>query len=280
MRLQEKVAIVTGAGRGIGRATALRFAEEGATVVVADIELSTAQAVADEINGGRRVGAVETLAEVAATNGHSAAHSAAGALLAERVSDARALAVQVNVTDGESVRAMVAAALDAFGQVDVLVNNAGIVRDGQLYKMDEAQFDAVIDVNLKGVYNCTRAVVEHMRERGTGVILNAASIVATYGNFGQTNYVATKAGVIGMTKVWARELGRKGVRVNAVAPGFIRTRMTAGIPDPVMEKLIERVPLNRLGEPEEIANAYLWLASDEASYVSGHVLAVDGGAVI
>ena len=276
MRLQEKVAIITGAGRGIGRATALRFAEEGARVVVADIELSTVQAVANEINGGQQVEAVETLVERISTNGQSMG----GATLVEVADNVKALAVQVDVTDSTSVQAMVAAALEAFGQVDVLVNNAGIVRDGQLYKMDEAQFDAVIDVNLKGVYNCSRAVVEHMRERQSGVILNAASIVATYGNFGQTNYVATKAGVIGMTKVWARELGRKGVRVNAVAPGFIRTRMTEGIPDLVMEKLLERVPMNRLGEPGEIANAYLWLASDEASYVSGHVLAVDGAAVI
>jgi 3-oxoacyl-[acyl-carrier protein] reductase len=175
---------------------------------------------------------------------------------------------------------MVEAALDRYGRVDIIVNNAGIVRDARVVKMTEDQFDAVIDVNLKGVYNCTRAVVEHMSERGTGVILSTASIVATYGNFGQTNYVAAKAGVVGMTKVWARELGRKGIRVNAVAPGFIRTRMTDGIPDKVMDTIEQRIPLGYRGDPEDIANAFLWLASDEARYVTGHTLAVDGGAVI
>jgi 3-oxoacyl-[acyl-carrier protein] reductase len=194
--------------------------------------------------------------------------------------DGAALAVQVDVTDRASVQAMIEAAVARFGRIDILVNNAGITRDAQLVKMSAEAFDQVVDVNLKGVFHCTQAVAPRMIEQGSGVILNASSVVATYGNFGQSNYVATKAGVVGLTKVWARELGRKGVRVNAVAPGFIRTRMTEGIPDKVMDKLTERIPLHRLGDPEEIANAYLWLASDEASYVTGHTLAVDGGAVI
>jgi 3-oxoacyl-[acyl-carrier protein] reductase len=246
VRLENKVAIITGGGRGIGRATALRFAEEGAAVVVVDIE----QAVVDEV-----------AEEIAATA-------------------AKALALQVNVTDRESVDAMVKAVMAEYGRIDILVNNAGITRDAQLKKMTSEEFGQVIDVNLKGVFNCAQAVTPIMLDQGSGVILNASSVVAANGNFGQTNYVATKAGVIGMTKVWARELGRKGIRVNAVAPGFINTRMTDTIPDKVIDKLLERVPMNRLGEPEEIANAYLFLASDEASYINGHVLAVDGGAVL
>lgn len=246
MRLENKVAIITGAGRGIGRATALRFAEEGAHVVVADIDLDVVQEVVDEIT------------------------TAGG----------DALAVQVNVADRDSVDEMVATTMDRYGRIDILVNNAGITRDAQMRKMSEENFDMVIDVNLKGVFNCTQAVTPIMLEQGSGVILNASSVVAANGNFGQTNYVASKAGVTGMTKVWARELGRKGIRVNAVSPGFINTRMTEGIPDKVMDKLLERIASYRMGEPEEIANAYLWLASDESSYVNGHILAVDGGTVL
>jgi len=245
MRLENKVAIITGAAQGIGRATALRFAKEGARVVVADIELETARNAVQEIT------------------------AASGT----------AIAVEVNVTDRDSVDKMVQTALATYGRIDILVNNAGILRDAQLRKMTEEDFDAVINVNLKGVFNCTQAVSPIMVKQGSGVILNASSVVAAYGNFGQTNYVAAKAGVVGMTKVWARELGRKGIRVNAVAPGIIRTRMTEGIPDKIMEKLLERIASNRLGEPEEVANAYLWLASNEASYVNGHILAVDGGTV-
>ncbi|MEZ4582844.1 MAG: glucose 1-dehydrogenase [Caldilineaceae bacterium] len=274
MRLHDKVAIITGAGRGIGRATALRFAEEGARVVCADLDLAFVTEVADEINARacRRQWPGRHAAE-----GTSAEGNGVKPVLTPT---AYALPVRVNVADAASCRAMVAAALERYGRVDIMVNNAGIVRDARIVKMTEDEFDSVIDVNLKGVYNCTRAVAEHMSERGTGVILSTASIVATYGNFGQTNYVAAKAGVVGMTKVWARELGRKGIRVNAVAPGFIRTRMTEGIPDKVMDAIEQRIPLGYRGEPEDIANAFLWLASDEARYVSGHVLAVDGGAVI
>ncbi|MCB0129541.1 MAG: SDR family oxidoreductase [Caldilineaceae bacterium] len=279
MRLKDKVAIVTGAGRGIGRATALLFAKEGANVVVADLDLDVVTTVADEINGlvVATNGQVHTTSEHP-INGHSnGGHATADASVTTLP---RALAVQVNVADGASCQAMAQAALDCYGRVDIIVNNAGIVRDAQLVKMQEDQFDAVIDVNLKGVYNCAQAVAPQMIQQGSGVILSTASIVAAYGNFGQTNYVASKAGVVGMTKVWARELGRKGIRVNAVAPGFIRTRMTDGIPDKVMESIEQRIPLGYRGEPEDIANAYLWLASDEARYVNGHILAVDGGAVI
>ncbi|MBE7468596.1 MAG: 3-oxoacyl-ACP reductase [Anaerolineae bacterium] len=247
MRLKDKVAIITGAGRGIGRATALRFAEEGARVVVADVDLDEAQGVADEI----------------------------------AAKDGRAVAVKVNVTDRASINAMVQTVLDHFGgRIDVLINNAGTIRDSQLVKMTEENFDLVININLKGVFNCTQAVVPTMIAQGSGVILSTSSLVAPYGNYGQTNYVASKAGVVGMTKVWARELGRKGIRVNAVAPGFIETRLTAGIPDKVVEKLVERISLGHFGQPVDIANAYVWLASDEARYVSGHVLAVDGGATL
>jgi len=247
MRLKDKVAIITGAGRGIGRATALRFAEEGARVVVADVDLDEAQSVADEI----------------------------------AAKDGRAVAVKVNVTDRASINAMVQTVLDHFGgRIDVLINNAGTIRDSQLVKMTEENFDLVININLKGVFNCTQAVVPTMIAQGSGVILSTSSLVAPYGNYGQTNYVASKAGVVGMTKVWARELGRKGIRVNAVAPGFIETRLTAGIPDKVVEKLVERISLGHFGQPVDIANAYVWLASDEARYVSGHVLAVDGGATL
>lgn len=246
MRLEKKVAIITGGGHGIGRATALRFAAEGASTVVADVDMAAATAVAEAIHE----------------------------------QDGQAIAIQVDVTQRESVDEMVQNTLSRFGRVDVLVNNAGITQDAQLRKMSEDAFDRVVDVNLKGVFNCTQAVVPAMLEQGSGVILNASSVVAANGNFGQTNYVATKAGVAGMTKVWARELGRKGIRVNAVAPGFIRTRMTEAIPEKVMDNLRTRIAMARMGEAEEVANAYLWLASDEASYVNGHVLAVDGGTVL
>jgi len=272
MRLKDKVAIITGAGRGIGRATALRFAEEGALVVAADIDADSTKEVANEINfNGKKPEVTES---VMAKNGGSKELDTA---VAEAV---QAIAVKVDVTNQESVKEMVQQTLDTFGRIDVLINNAGIVRDAQLTKMTEEMFDLVIDINLKGVFNCTQMVVPSMIEQGKGVILSTASVVAPYGNYGQTNYVASKAGVVGMTKVWARELGRKGIRVNAVAPGFINTRLTAGIPDKVVEKLLQRVPLGRFGEPEDIANAFLWLASDEASYVTGHVFAVDGGTVI
>jgi len=246
MRLKGKIAIVTGATGGIGMATARKFAGEGAAVVVADLD----RARVDE----------------------------AAASLAE--AGARAIGVRVDVTDRASVDAMVAATLDAFGRIDCLVNNAGITQDARLVKMSEEQFDRVIDVNLKGVFLCTQAVADPMIRRGSGVILNASSVVGLYGNFGQTNYAATKAGVIAFTKTWARELGPKGVRAIAVCPGFVRTSILASIPPAVMQKTIDKVPLRRLGEPEEIANVYAFLASDEAAYVNGAVIEVSGGIML
>lgn len=246
MRLQDKVAIITGSARGIGRATALAFADQGAQVVVCDLD----------VTGGE-----QTAADIRAGSG-------------------RAIFVQVNVTERASVDALVSAAVARFGRIDVLVNNAGVIRDRSLLKMTEQDFDFVINVNLKGVFNCTQAVAPLMVAQGSGAIINASSVVGVYGNYGQTNYVASKAGVIGMTKVWARELGPKGVRVNAVAPGFISTEMLAGIPDKVLEDLKAKIALRQLGRPEDIANAYVFLASDEAAYITGHVLHVDGGAAI
>ncbi|MCB0154419.1 MAG: SDR family oxidoreductase [Anaerolineae bacterium] len=275
MRLKNKVAIITGAGRGIGRATALRFAEEGAMVVLADIDFEIARAVADEINlaNNQDNGRVETMH---LGNGGSKPHVEPVATLAMQ----QALPFQVDVTDQSSVAKMVETTVEYFGRIDILINNAGIVRDAQLVNMTEEVFDLVIDINLKGVYNCAHAVAPVMINQGSGVILSTASVVAPYGNFGQTNYVASKAGLVGMTKVWARELGRKGIRANTVAPGFIKTRLTEGIPDKVIDKIKQRIPLGHLGEPEDVANAFVWLASDEARYVTGHSFAVDGGAVI
>jgi len=242
-RLEGKVSIITGAAQGIGLATALKFAREGATVVVCDIRQSSVD---------------EAVAQC----------QAEGATAAGFVMD---------VTQREMVDAVVARVKERFGRIDVLVNNAGITQDARLQKMTLEQFDKVIDVNLRGVFHCAQAVADTMVAQGSGVILNASSVVGIYGNFGQTNYAATKFGVIGFTKTWSRELGPKGVRVNAVAPGFIQTPILGTIPEKVIQEMEHRVPLRRLGRPEEIANAYAFLASDEASYVNGAMLEVSGG---
>ncbi len=252
MNMKDKVVLVTGGAAGIGRATALRFAEEGAQVVICDVNEAAGH---------------ETLKSL---GGDAAFH-------------------KVNVADHQEVHAWVDGVVAKHGRIDVIVNNAGVLRDGQMVKfkdgqlvgqMPEADFDLVIAVNLKGVFNCAQAVAPVMiRQRG-GVILNASSVVGLDGNFGQSNYVATKSGVIGMTKVWARELGKYNIRVNAVAPGFIATDMVASMPEKVLDGMKSRTPLGRLGQPRDIANAYLFLASDEASFITGEVLRVDGGIVV
>jgi 3-oxoacyl-[acyl-carrier protein] reductase len=246
MRLAGKVSIITGAARGIGQATALKFAREGARVVVCDLD---------------QAGVDETLTAV-------------------RELGAEAQGFIVDVTNRVSIQNMVDGVMRIYGRIDVLVNNAGVVQDAMLTKMSEIQFDQVIDVNLKGTWNCTKAVADIMVQQKSGVILNASSIVGIYGNFGQTNYAASKFGVIGMVKTWARELGRKGVRANAVCPGFVETTILNSIPEKVLNALRERVPLGRLAKPEEIANTYAFLASDEASYINGAVIEVSGGATI
>jgi 3-oxoacyl-[acyl-carrier protein] reductase len=243
MRLNGKVAIVTGAGQGIGAATALKFAREGATVAVCDVNADAVKAV---------VGACEALGT-------------------------EAVGFVVNIADREAVHEMVGQVLERFGRIDVLVNNAGITRDARLQKMTLEQFEAVIDVNLRGVFHTTQAVIDCMVEQQAGVILNASSVVGIYGNYGQTNYAASKFGVIGFTKTWSREFGPKGIRVNAVAPGFIDTPILSTIPDEMLEKMRSQVPLRRLGQPEEIANVYAFLASDEASYINGAVIEASGG---
>jgi 3-oxoacyl-[acyl-carrier protein] reductase len=245
MRLKDRVAFVTGAGQGIGRASALTFAREGARVVVTDINQAAAEATA--------------------------------AAIVER--DGAALALPIDVSQAASVEDAVARAVGWGGTIDVLLNNAGITRDARMLKMTEQQWDAVIDVNLKGVWLCTRAVAPHMLAAGRGSIINVSSIVGLYGNFGQTNYAATKAGVIAMTKTWARELGPSGIRVNAVTPGFIVTEMVGTIPEKVIQTVAERTPLRRLGRPEELASVYLFLASDDSSFVTGTVIQADGGLV-
>jgi len=247
MRLQDKVAIITGAGRGIGQATALKFAREGAKVVVCDL---SPEWIDDTVKQCKETGKGD------------------------------AMGYPADVRDAAALDALVKAVVEKWGRIDCLVNNAGIVKDAQLKNMTEEQFDAVIEINLKGVYNCTKAVVATMLAQGSGVILNASSVVGIYGNFGQTNYAATKFGVIGMMKTWAKELGRKGVRANAVCPGFIATDILKSMPERVLSAIEDKIPLGRLGKPEEIANVFAFLASDEASYMNGAVIEVSGGVVL
>ncbi len=252
MRLKDKVCLITGGAAGIGKATALKFAQEDAKVVVCDVS----QEAGDE--------------------------------LLKLLGDEASFYV-VNVADRDAVQEWIDATRQKYGRIDVLVNNAGVTRDSQLVKYKEGQivsqmsqeaWDFVIDVNLKGVFNCAQAVIPSMIDQGGGVIINSSSVVGLYGNFGQTNYVASKAGVIGMTKVWARELGKYKIRVNAVAPGFVLTEMVKKMPEKVLANMQEHTPIGRLGEPEDIANAFLWLASDEASFVHGTTISVDGGIVL
>jgi len=245
MRLENKVAVITGAGSGIGKETSLLFAKEGAKVVVADMNERAGEETVEEI---KKYG--------------------------------EGFFVKLDVSNREQAKQMVKITLEKYGKIDVLINNAGIVQDAFLSKMTEEQWDKVINVNLKGVFNCSQAVVEVMMNQGNGVIINTSSIVGLNGNVGQVNYAATKAGLIGMTKTLAKELGKKGIRVNAVAPGFIATPMTSNVPEKILEMMKEKTPLRRLGEPRDIANAYLYLASDEANFVNGAVLCVDGGLVI
>lgn len=246
MRLKGKVAVVTGSTSGIGKASIVRFAEEGAKVVVWGRTNEEVDAVLDEL----------------------------------KAKGAEALGVVADVVDSAAVNEAMSKIKEHFGAIDILVNNAGITADAQLVKMTEEQFDNVIAVNLKGVYNCGQAAAKLMAEQNSGVIINVSSVVGVYGNFGQTNYAATKFGVIGMTKTWAKELGRKGIRVNAVAPGFIVTEMTAKMPEKVLDTMKGKSPLGTLGDTSDIANAFLYLASDEAKFVTGTVLSVDGGVVL
>ena len=239
--LENKIAIITGAGRGIGKATAHQYSQEGATVIIAEFDEQSGQETANSIGG----------------------HF-----------------FKADIRSQKSVNSLFEYVKKRFNRLNILVNNAGILNDSTLKKMEPDKFDSVMNVNLRGTYLCGKAAANIMIEQKSGVILNAASVVAHNGNFGQTNYVASKTGVIGMTKVWARELGKDGIRVNAIAPGFIQTDMTANMPEKIIRMMGDKVPLKRWGKPEDVANAYTFLASNNASYITGTVLNVDGGVVV
>lgn len=243
MILEDKVAIVTGAAQGIGRAIGLLLAKEGAHIVVSDINLAKAQETAQEIEALGR----------------------------------KALPIQVNVASLEDVEKMVTAVMERFGRIDILVNNAGITRDRMILRMTEEEWDAVLNVNLKGTFNCTKAVVRHMAKQKSGKIVNIASVVGEMGNAGQGNYAASKAGVIGFTKSMAREFAQRGININAVAPGFIETAMTDAIPEAAKEEWKKWIPMQRIGRPEDVAQAVLFLVSEASSYITGQVLNVNGG---
>jgi len=245
VRLKGKIALITGGANGIGLATTERFAKEGAKIILWDV-------------------------------------SSKGNDVAERLKKDgyEIIFKKVSVTDQDEVQKAVAEAMEYFGRIDILINNAGITKDRTLLKMSKQEWDDVVSVNLTGVFNCTQAVAPIMKEQNYGRIVSASSNVAIRGNFGQTNYVATKSAIIGMTKVWAMELGRYGITVNCIAPGFITTAMTELMPEEVRKQTIPDIPLGHWGVPDDIANGYLYLASDEASFVSGICLTIDGGAAM
>lgn len=246
MRLKDKVSIITGGARGTGKATTIKFCQEGSAVIIWDLLSDEGENLVDELM----------------SRGYNCEFQ------------------KVDVTNFEMVEESARKVYEKYKSIDILINNAGITKDSTLLKMTLEQWQSVINVNLTGVFNCTKAVAPYMIEKGKGKIINTSSVVALYGNFGQSNYVATKSGIIGLTKVWARELGRKGINVNAVAPGFIETEMVKTIPEKILDMMKEKTPLGRLGKPEDIANAYLFLASEESDFVNGAVLSVDGDITI
>jgi len=246
VRLKDKVALVTGGARGIGQAIAMAFAKEGADIVVADVNLEIAQKTASEIESLGR----------------------------------KALALEMDVTNYEKVEEGINKILDKMGKVDILVNNAGITKDNLLLRMSQADWDAVINVNLKGTFNCIKAVSRPMIKQRSGRIISIASIIGLMGNPGQANYAASKAGIIALTKTVAKELASRNINANAVAPGFIQTEMTAKLPEDIKKKMMEAIPLAKLGTPQDVANVCLFLASDESSYITGQIITVDGGMVM
>ena len=245
--LKDKVAVITGGANGLGKATALLFSEHGANIVIVDVNQEAGNRTVDEIMKKGGVASFE----------------------------------KTDISKSAEVAEMMENVVVKFGSVDILINNAGILADARLVKMTEEEWDRVININLKGIFLCGQAAAKVMIEKNKGgVILNTSSVVGIYGNFGQSNYVASKAGVIGMTKTWARELGKYNIRVNAVAPGFMKTEIIKDMPEKIINYMKEKVYLKRMGEPEDIANAFLYLASDMGKYVNGTVLSVDGGVVV
>ena len=253
MRVKGKVVIITGAGSGIGRETAILFAKHGAKVVITDIDEKAGKETADEI--------IKVLKEDPDCEGD-------------------AFFTKLDISNREQIRQVVQEVINRYGEIDVLINNAGIIQDDLITKMTEEEWDNVINIDLKGPFNVSQAVADDMIKHGNGEIINVSSIVGIYGNIGQVNYAAAKAGLIGMTKTLAKELGKKGIRVNAVAPGFIHTPMTAKVPEKVLEMMKEKTPLKRLGEPRDVAYTLLFLASDEGNFINGAVIPVDGGLLI